>query len=112
MAHESWEQVPPEGLASRLRAPLFVVLAFSALLASRLFWLLSRYAVNIFFSDQWDFNNSTLFEQHTFWQIFRWQHGPHRQGLGGVISKLLEPLFHWNSRSEAFLVGAIIAVAV
>ena len=48
----------------------------------RFFHLISRYAVNIFFADQWDFNNATLFEKHSLWQMFRWQHGPHRHGVG------------------------------
>lgn len=82
-----------------------------AALALRLFRLTAQYAVNIFFWDQWDFNDAALFEHHSFWQIFRFQHGPHRQGLGGVLAALVEPWFRWNSRTEAFLVTAIVAVA-
>jgi hypothetical protein len=67
--------------------------------------------VNIFFSDQWDFNNATLFQKHSLWEMFRWQHGPHRLGLGALLSKLAEPHFRWNSRAEAFLATAIITVA-
>ena len=87
-----------------------VAIVFAAL-AFRLFRLTAQYAVNIFFWDQWDFNDATLFEHHSLWQIFRFQHGPHRQGLGGVLAALVEPWFRWNSRSEAFLVTAIVVAA-
>jgi hypothetical protein len=76
-----------------------------------MFRLISRYAVNVFFSDQWDFNNGTLFQKHSVWQIFTWQHGPHRQGLGGLFEKMVDPLFRWNSRTESFVVGAVIVAA-
>jgi hypothetical protein len=61
-------------------ASLVVAVAF-AIFAARLFRLISKYAVNIFFSDQWEFNDATLFQKHTIWQMFAWQHGPHRQGF-------------------------------
>jgi hypothetical protein len=103
-------QAPPtEGLSGFWRT-VFVFIV-SLFLAVRLFWQVSRYAVNIFFSDQWDFDNATLFQKHTLWEMFRWQHGPHRQGLGALFSRLVEPHFHWNSRAEAFLATAIVVVA-
>jgi len=89
---------------------LFVSTAF-IFYAVRMFRLISRYAVNIFFADQWDFNNATLFYKHTPWQIFTWQHGPHRQGLGGLFEKMVDPLFGWNSRTESFVVGGVIVAA-
>jgi hypothetical protein len=88
-----------------------MVLAVFAALATRLLALISQYAVNVFFMDQWDFNKATLFEPHSLWQMFRWQHGPHRQGLGAVLAYLIEPHFGWNSRSESFLVGGIVILA-
>ena len=80
-------------------------------LAVRLFRQVSRYAVNIFYSDQWDFNDATLFQKHSLWEMFRWQHGPHRQGVGALLSKLVEPHFQWNSRVEAFLATGIVVIA-
>jgi hypothetical protein len=81
------------------------------LLADRFFGLISTYAVNIFFYDQWDFNDATLFEHHTLWQMFSWQHGPHRQGAGALLQWLIDPFFRWNSRTESFVVGGIVVVA-
>src|ERR1700739_1949559 len=88
-----------------------LVLGVSLILVVRLLLQVSHYAVNIFFSDQWDLYNATLFEKHSLWEMFRWQHGPHRLGLGALLSKLAESHFRWNSRTEAFLATAIITVA-
>jgi hypothetical protein len=88
--------------------PHFLVLGTYLLLAAQLFGLISRYAVNLLFWDQWEFDDATLFQQHSLWEMFRWQHGPHRQGLGALLQKLIEPSIHWNSRYEAFGIGAII----
>src|SRR5215470_20099814 len=98
-------------LRTRSQWQLVAILAAFAALSARLFTLISHYAVNVFFMDQWDFNEATLFEKHSLWEMFRWQNGPHRQGLGAVLSFLIEPLFHWNSRTESFLVGAIVILA-
>jgi hypothetical protein len=87
------------------------VIAVFVGLAVRFFNLISRFAVNIFFSDQWDFNVATLFEKRSLWEMFRLQHGPHRQGMGAILAYLIEPHFHWNSRTESFLVGIIIVLA-
>jgi len=92
--------------------PVIVVGAVALVLAERLFLLVSRYAVNIFFSDQWEFSSATVFEQHSLWQIFTWQHGPHRQGLGGVLVKWIEPHFQFDSRIESFLVAGILVLAM
>jgi hypothetical protein len=98
------------GMFSSRYQPI-VVIGVSLFLAVRLLSQISRYAVNIFYSDQWDFNDATLFQSHSLWEMFRWQHGPHRQGLGALFSKLLEPHFRWNSRVEAFLATAIVIAA-
>jgi len=94
-----------------VRLEFLAVFAAFAALSARLLTLISQYAVNVFFMDQWEFNEATLFRQHSLWQMFRWQHGPHRQGLGAIICFLVEPHFHWNSRMESFLVGAIVILA-
>ena len=82
-----------------------------AAMTFRLFRLTAQHAVNIFYWDQWDFNDATIFQDHSLWEIFHWQHGPHRQGLGGLLSALVEPWFQWNSRTEAFLAASLVVVA-
>jgi hypothetical protein len=100
----------PRNIGTRIATPLLITLTLAAL-TYRLFLLTNRYAVNIFFWDQWDFNDATLFQYHSLWDIFRWQHGPHRQGLGGLLAVFLEPWFNWNSRTEAFLAVTIVVTA-
>jgi hypothetical protein len=104
------ESKTPARYPSELRAWVFVSIAF-IFYAARMFRLISRYAINVFFSDQWDFNDATLFQKHSLWQIFTWQHGPHRQGVGALFEKMVDPLFAWNSRTESFVVGGVITVA-
>ena len=87
------------------------VASASILLAVRMFRMVDLYAVNIFFCDQWAFNDATLFQKHSWLEIFRWQYGPHRQGLGGVLLKLYEPFIQWNSREDAFVIAGIIVCA-
>jgi hypothetical protein len=89
---------------------LFVGLVFFVL-TFRFFALISTYAVNVFFVDQWDFNDGTLFQHHTLWQMFDWQHGPPRLGVGALFEWLVDPLFRWNSRTESFVVGVVIVIA-
>jgi len=88
-----------------------LVLCAAGALAARLFFLTSRYAVNVFFMDQWDFNDPTLFAPRSLWEMFRWQHGPHRQGLGALVTYLIEPHFQWNSRCDSFIAGILVALA-
>lgn len=95
---------------SKPRGWLFVSVAL-IFYGARMFRLISRYAVNVFFADQWDFNNATLFEKHSLWQAFDSQHGPHRQGLGALFQKMVDPLFGWNSRTESFVIGGVIVAA-
>ncbi len=76
-----------------------------------MFHLISRYAVNILFADQWDFDRATLFQKHSLWQRFSWQHGWHRLGVGALFQKLVDPLFVWNSRTESFVVGGVVVAA-
>ena len=83
----------------------------TVLLSGRLFRLISRYAVNIFFWDEWDNKTATLFQKNSLWEMFTWQRGWHRLGMGALLEKALDPLFQWNSRSESFILGGIVAVA-
>lgn len=90
----------------------YLLVSLTYLLAgARLFRLISRYSVNILAWDQWDFDDATLFQHHSLWEMFCWQNGPHRQGLGSLFQELIDPAIHWNSRYEAYVVGALIFVA-
>jgi hypothetical protein len=91
--------------------PRIAVTATFIALTVRLLQMVGRYAVNIFFSDHWAIEDSTLFQRHSIVDIFRWQHGWHRQGLGGIAMWLFEPMTRWNMRADAYLAVVILALA-
>lgn len=82
----------------------------TVIFAALLFNLINRHAVNVLFWDEWDFNVS-LFAHPTAWEMFTFQHGPHRQGIGLFVSNLIGYVSNWNMRTEAFAIGAILVLA-
>ncbi len=92
----------PWGLAASL--------AVTAVLIARLFAFIDRNAVNVLYFDQWDFWGG-LFRGEGLWDLFRWQHGPHRQGLDYLVIVACARLSEWDSRFEAFAIGAILVLA-
>jgi len=108
---EAGEMAPPPWparLTGPCVAPLLVV-AFG-LLCGRLFRLIDRYSVNVLFWDQWDLFDA-FFEDASAWELFRWGHGPHRQGIAFLLTRALMDATAWNSRAEAFMIGALVALA-
>lgn len=81
------------------------------MLAGQLFLFVHRHAVNLLYWDQWDFY-APLFDSLGLWDTFRWQHGPHRQGVGMFLIKILADFTDWNSRADAFAVSAALCVAM
>jgi hypothetical protein len=94
-------------LATLLRfafVPVFV------LMGARLFWLIDAYSVDLLFLDHWDYFEG-LFSDASLLDLFRWQHGPHRQGVGFLPTKVIAELTGWNLRAEAFVLGAVVCTA-
>jgi hypothetical protein len=84
--------------------------AVTLFLTVRLFHFIDHYAVDVLFWDQWDFWGG-LFDGTDPWALWRWQHGPHRQGLGGLVVASTAWLTGWNVRAEVFVSGAIMVLA-
>jgi hypothetical protein len=94
--------------------PLAVIAIGAVFLAAvaRLALAVSRYSVNLIFWDQWDFY-TPLFNHASLWQIFTWEHAPHREGIGLVLDKFVLQWSRWNSRTEAFfMLGILFAAGV
>jgi hypothetical protein len=85
------------------------LIGVGVLLAWHLFALCDRYAVNVLFLDHWDYYEA-IFTPHSLWQMFDWQHGPHRQGVGMLLTKVVAELTGWDTRAEAFVVAGIIVM--
>ena len=79
-------------------------------LAVRLFLFIRQYAVNQMFWDQWGFWGG-MFQGATWWQLFEWQVGPHREGLGYAVIKLTAEASRWDSKTEAYVIGVIFLAA-
>lgn len=86
------------------------VLLVAAVLAYRLFRLVDLYAVDLLFYDQIELYEAFL-DAPSLWDLFRWQHGPHRQGLPFLGTRLIAALSDWNVRADAFSVYAWILAA-
>ncbi|MCI5119140.1 MAG: hypothetical protein D3913_14600 [Candidatus Electrothrix sp. LOE1_4_5] len=76
----------------------------------RLFFLIDTYSVNMLYWDQWDFLEA-LFADKGPWELFSWQHGPHRQGIGFFLTKAVADLSGWNTRVESFMIGVVLCLA-
>jgi hypothetical protein len=98
--------------AAKTIPPAVFVAAVALLLTFRFFAVISRDAVNILFGDQWDFLASFFDHDPTIAELFFWQHGPHREGIGLIADKVLYPLTAWNVRFECFMIGGCIVVAM
>jgi hypothetical protein len=95
----------------RWLAPAFVGLAFVGM-AAQLYAKIDRYAVNIFFSDQW-FTADYLIRDYGVWRSFAAQYGPPSLGVGALLSEAVARATGWDSRAEAFAAATIlILVAV
>lgn len=71
--------------------------------AWRLFAIANRYGVDVPFFDQWGYYDA-FFKAHSIWEIFAWQHGPHRQGIGFFLTWLINWATHWDQRAQSFLI--------
>jgi hypothetical protein len=83
-----------------------------ALTLLRLVGFVSDNAVDLVFEDQWNFLEPLFKDQGPFAAFF-YQHGPHREGLGGLINWYLYRWTEWDVRAEAWVgVGVIASAAV
>jgi hypothetical protein len=96
-------------MASRVLSRIIAGAAFAAL-ALRQLRFVDRYAVNVLFFDQWGFYYP-LFHGQGWWDTFDRRHGPHREGIGLVVTRVLAEMSGWDSRVDAFAVSAAIIAA-
>ncbi|HUS10737.1 MAG TPA: hypothetical protein VMZ30_09750 [Pyrinomonadaceae bacterium] len=70
------------------------------ILAIQLFIKINRYAVNLFYMDQWD-TYKPLFRGDNLWRIFLAQEGQLRLGVGGWVCAAVASTTAWNTRAES-----------
>ena len=76
----------------------------------RFFILINTHAVNMLYLDMWGFYTAA-FDDYSFWDTYTFQHGPHRQGIGFVIMRMLDQLSGWNTRVICFAIGGFLTIA-
>ena len=86
--------------------------SFAFLLAFTCVWFgyIFYFSAEAPFWDAWDFN-SPIFNKDSLFSIFSYQHGPQRQGLGGVIQYIALELFKYNFKIISWLALFIIYLA-
>ncbi len=92
-----------------LLSVLMIAGTFLSLL-SVLYLLTDYYAVNVLYWDQWDIAGP-IFRAEGWLAEFRYQHGPHRLGLGGLFTHAVYALTAWNVKSESFATLGVVALA-
>ena len=90
--------------------PTLVVALATVVFAARLFWLIHRHAVDLLIWDNWDFYDSR-FDGSSLWHVFTQRHGPHRQGVGFLVTAALDALTAWDTRAHAYAVGVTLMLA-
>jgi len=93
-------------------APLLTVCAAVVVLGSRFFLVIAKHSVNFFWWDQWDYLGAFFRGNPGIVELFTWQHGPHREGVGLLLDKFLFPLTRWNTRVDAFVIGVCVFAAM
>ncbi len=88
-----------------------VVFSVYLALLIRLIWFVNINSVNVLFWDQWDFLEPLFKDKINFWEVFASQHGPHRQGLGGLLTAVVYPLSGWNVRVDVFISIGVYAIS-
>lgn len=102
----------PSSFANARRLPVILTAAVLVFQAWRLTRFLWDNAVSLLYRDQWDFYNP-LFQHASWWQTFVYQHGPHREGIGLILDRIVLEATSWNARSEALLMaGSLVLAAI
>jgi hypothetical protein len=98
-------------MTSKLDRFLSLVAIGTTVSVTGIWWyLINRYSVNMLFWDQWDLFDAFI-KKANFWELYNWQHGPHRQGIGFLLMKLTNHLSGWNTRVDCVVIGIITSLS-
>ncbi len=92
------------------RWPPRLVFLVTCILSGHLFWFVSLYAENLLYHDQWDLYRP-MFDEAGIFDAFFHQHGPHRQGLGGMATYLLASATDWSTIAESYMIAGCLVLA-
>jgi len=89
----------------------YFAILLAIIVVFRWWYYVYTYSVNVLYWDQWDFYDA-LFSDRNLWELFSWQHGPQRLGLGLIFTKIIADLSGWNTRYEGFAVAGIMCISM
>ena len=93
------------------RVALVVTALVYVVLAARQQAFVGRNAVDVMYFDSFDIHD-VLFHGGGWWASFDQQFGPHRQGVGGLLIRVLADLTRWDTRYDAQAVSLTLIAAV
>lgn len=81
-------------------------------MAVRLLLLIAKYEVNVLYYDEWDLYRQFIPHRDSSWiDLFFYQQGPHRQGIGYLLMQWIAAASHWNTRAMSFAVAMFMFAA-
>lgn len=96
-------------LTTRKGTIIFIFISFS--MVAYWFFLINSYSVNILFYDHWDLYNA-FFNNHDLLDLYLWQHGPHRQGIGFVLTKYIDEISDWDTLWISNTIGVLVVLSM
>ncbi len=88
----------------------FIITGISLILSVKLLYFIKQQAVNLLYSDHWTYLKPLLEDQGAL-SRFTYQHGPHRQGLGFLISGYLLEISNWNTNLDSYFMGIVLILS-
>ena len=101
---------PPRFVIRKFIKPQYAIGLVLIILSIRMIAFTQQFAINMMFWDQWDFYNPLFAEQGPI-AAFRYQHGVHRQGVGGILIYITAHLSGWQGEWDSYLVAASFIIA-
>lgn len=105
------DRPPPRSVPLWL-SPSFVLGTVTLILGVRFFLFIWRHSANLLVFDQWDFLDPFFSGSPGIRELFFEQHGPHREGIGLLVDKVLYPLTHWDVRVDTLTIGVCVFSAM
>jgi hypothetical protein len=103
-------RMPSQRERARISPQALLVMLATVTMGLRMVVVVWRNSVNLPYQDQWDFY-TPLFQNASWWKTFQWQHGPHREGIGLVLDRIVLGWTHWSATGEALLIAVSLIAA-
>ena len=90
------------------KALLVSFIAIGLIFFLKWFILIDIYSVNVLYYDLWDLYG-IFFNKYSLTDLYILQHGPHRQGIGFILTSYIDELSGWNTKWISITIGILTA---